>query len=101
MFEKSKQSTYSFKVKCFEENYYLIKYFKIMKKLDDFKIEKTQLKNIQGGCRQTEYRVRSTGATGTDSWCDSNGDGIKQDNEVSNYTPNTNVVLAPPTAIMP
>lgn len=67
-----------------------------MKKLDDFRVEKTQLKNIQGGCRPTEYRVNSTGATGTDSWCDTNGDGIKQANEVSNYTPNTSVgIIAP------
>nr|WP_298000713.1 hypothetical protein [uncultured Flavobacterium sp.] len=67
-----------------------------MKKLEGFKVETTQLKNIQGGCRPTGYKVNSTGETGTDSWCDTNGDGIKQNSEVSGYTPNTNVgIIAP------
>lgn len=63
-----------------------------MKSLKDFRVEKKQLKNIQGGCRQTNYRTKQ-GATGTDTWCDKNLDGEMTKDEISDYKQ-----VTPPTS---
>lgn len=54
-----------------------------MKTLQDFGVKQTQLGNIQGGCAQTGYRT-SSGSTGTDTWCDKNGDKKMTKDEVYN-----------------
>lgn len=55
-----------------------------MKTLQDFGVKQTQLGNIQGGCAQTGYKT-SSGSTGTDTWCDKNGDKKMTKDEVYDY----------------
>lgn len=54
-----------------------------MKKLEDFKAEKIEIKNIFGGKATslqsgtcTTFVNNSNGATGGDTWYDDNGDGV-------------------------
>lgn len=65
-----------------------------MKRLDDFRVEKTQMKNIQGGCALTHF-LTPTGSLGTDSWCDKNGDGKMTRDEVTDKKASTSVGLYP------
>ena len=64
----------------------------------DASLNDSQLKNLVGGlCRRTSYIVRSTGKTGTDSWCDNNGDGKVQGSEITyRLMPSSPCVPMPP-----
>lgn len=53
-----------------------------MKRLEEFQDKRLEnLKVIKGGCERTSY-LTTNGTRGTDTWCDSNGNGKMDKGEI-------------------